>query len=208
MISALIFTTIGYFCGSLLFAKYFGSLFAKKDIISQSDDKNPGAYNAFLHGGIACGCATATCDILKGFLPIFIYRHFFATSPWGIVTVLAAPALGHCFPIFHKFKGGKGISVSFGSLLGLTPDLTSVRVLGIIFIVFSIMAKISPNSARTLISFILAALIMPIFQHDAAIYIGYLLIACIVTAKLFICEGKPQKLKIKIFPFIKHSKKQ
>lgn len=207
MLPTLIFTVIGYLSGGLLFAKYFGYLFAKKDIVTQSDDRNPGAYNAFSKGGIACGCATAFCDMAKGFLPVFIYHSFFATNAWGVALVLAAAVVGHCFPIFHKFKGGKGISVSFGSLLGLAPDLVSVTVLGITFIVFSIIIKITPNFLRTLVCFSLAALLMPIFLHDAAIYAGYLFITGTVTAKLLASRERHERIAFCLLPFLHHSNK-
>lgn len=184
MVSSIIFAVIGYLSGSLLFARYFGSAIAKKDITHQSADKNPGAFNAFRYGGIACGTATAAADMLKGFAPIFIYRMFFAQTPWGIAVVLAAPVIGHCFSAYHKFKGGKGISVTFGSLLGLAPDLITVSVLGVIFIIFSTIIKITPHAYRTLLSYLLAALVLPFVIHNTAVYIGYLIITGTVTTKL------------------------
>ncbi len=203
MLTALLFTAVGYLSGGLLFAKYFGRLLARKDIVSQSDDKNPGAYNAFLHGGILCGCLTAVCDMLKGFLPVFIYNRFFATEPCGIAFVLAAPVFGHCFPALHKFKGGKGISATFGCLLGLMPELASVTVLGVTFIFFSAIIEISPNSSRTLFCFAFSVLILPFILQSTAVYFGFVLISCTVGARLaFACKGF-KKPRLRIFPFIK-----
>lgn len=203
MLTALLFTAVGYLSGGLLFAKYFGRLLANKDIVSESDDKNPGAYNAFLHGSIPCGCLTAVCDMLKGFLPVFIYNRFFAIGYWGIAFVLAAPVFGHCFPAFHKFKGGKGISATFGCLLGLMPELAAVTVLGVTFILFSLIIRISPNSARTLFCFVASALIMPFFVQSAALCFGFILIACTVCAKLAFARKERKKPEIRLFPFIK-----
>ena len=75
-------------------------------------------------------------DLLKGFIPVFLFA---STHEEGIffmpgALVLAAPVLGHAFPLFHRFRGGKGIAVSFGCLLGPMPFLASVCDTGRLFL--------------------------------------------------------------------------
>ena len=59
----------------------------------------------------------------KGFLPVFIYMHTENPSEVMLPIVLVAPVIGHILPIFSKFKGGKAIAVTFGSLCGYVAQL-------------------------------------------------------------------------------------
>ncbi|MFQ6827712.1 MAG: glycerol-3-phosphate acyltransferase [Faecalimonas sp.] len=108
------YTMIGYVSGSVLYAKVFGKLFCQKDVTEDTIDGNPGTTNAFLNGGIWCGICTLLCDLLKGILPVYAYMHGLPGADIWITFVLAAPVAGHIFPVFHRFRGGKGIAVSFG----------------------------------------------------------------------------------------------
>lgn len=60
--------------------------------------------------------------------------------------VLAAPVIGHAFPLFHPRMGGKAIAVSFGCLLGLYPDLRPVLTLAAFYLIFSLLLVIDPSS--------------------------------------------------------------
>ena len=111
MLTTIGFILFGYFTGSLLFARYFSNLFCGKDVTVDTPDSNPGTYNAYTYGGFWCGALTLVCDLLKGFLPVFLYIRVSGGTPLGLVLVMSAPALGHIFPIWHKFDGGKGIAV-------------------------------------------------------------------------------------------------
>ena len=74
MLISLCFTAFGYLCGSILFARVYGALFGK-DLISNSTDGNPGTSNAFIYGGMLCGTLTLLGDLIKGFLPVFLYLY-------------------------------------------------------------------------------------------------------------------------------------
>lgn len=199
MIYVIPYILLGYFSGSLLWAKLFGRLLAKEDITLLSPDGNPGASNAFRYGGIWCGCLTLCFDMLKGFLPVMLYRHSAAVSPpLGLALVMAAPVIGHAYSAFHGFKGGKGIAVSFGCLLGLAPDLRPALILAVVFIVFSEGIKISPHYYRTLATYIVAVPIMFVLIPVAAVQLGFLLIAGTVISKLLGSKEKKEKLEVKI----------
>ena len=73
MLTTIGFILFGYFTGSLLFARYFSNLFCGKDVTVDTPDSNPGTYNAYTYGGFWCGALTLVCDLLKGFLPVFLY---------------------------------------------------------------------------------------------------------------------------------------
>ena len=118
MSRTLCYVIIGYLSGSILYARVFEKLFHKENMIEGSKDRNPGTANAFMRGGFWCGVLTLCCDMGKGFIPVFFY-HQGEMTQLGLALVLAAPAIGHIFPLFHKGRGGKGIATTFGSLLGL-----------------------------------------------------------------------------------------
>lgn len=79
---------------------------------------NPGATNVLRVGGKKAAAITLIGDALKGFIPVFIASKLDATPLIVGLTALGA-VLGHLFPIFFKFKGGKGVATSFGSLFGM-----------------------------------------------------------------------------------------
>ena len=137
MMNSVLFILLGYLSGSVLYAKIFGMLFKKKDIVKESRDGNPGTANAFMEGGVLCGICTLICDLLKGMLPVYLYMQSLdIQKSQGIMIslVLAAPVLGHVFSIFNNWKGGKGIATTFGCLLGLFPDLSAALILAFFFI--------------------------------------------------------------------------
>ena len=190
---------LGYLSGSLLWAKFFGTLFAKEDITAASPDGNPGAANAFRYGGFWCGCLTLCFDMLKGFLPVMLYcRSATALSSLGLSLVMVAPVIGHAHSVFHDFHGGKGIAVSFGCLLGLAPDLRPALILAAVFILFSVVIIISPHYYRTLATYIAAIPIMFIVIRAGAVRMGFLLIAETVILKLLGSKEEKEKPEVKI----------
>ena len=192
------YVLLGYLSGSLLWAKFFGNLLAKEDITAASLDGNPGTSNAFRYGGFWCGCLTLCCDMLKGFLPVALYFHSAESLPTlGLALVMAAPVMGHNYSVFHGFRGGKGIAVSFGCLLGLAPDLRPALLLAVMFVVFSVVIKITPHYYRTLATYIVTMPLMFVVIHEAAIRIGFLLIAEAVILKLVASKEKKEKLEVK-----------
>ncbi|HEY5653412.1 MAG TPA: glycerol-3-phosphate 1-O-acyltransferase PlsY [Pontiella sp.] len=102
----------------------FGLLVAKtKGVdIRRQGSGNIGATNVFRVIGKGWGIFTFVLDALKGFIPAFLFPQFVEEAPvWiGVVFGFAA-ILGHSFPVYLKFKGGKGVATSAGMLLGVTP---------------------------------------------------------------------------------------
>ena len=108
---------LGYILGSVPFALVVGKVFYQKDIRNYGS-KNLGGGNAGRVLGKKAGLAVMTLDILKVTLVIFLTSFFFKVEMVSIVGGLAA-AIGHCFPIFAKFKGGKAVAVMYGFLFGM-----------------------------------------------------------------------------------------
>ena len=183
MIRTFLFFAFGYFSGSILFARVYGTLF-NKDIIGTSKDKNPGTANAFMHGGMLCGILTLIGDILKGFLPVFLFLEASGGAVgFGIALVLAAPVLGHNYSVFYRFEGGKGIATSFGCLLGLFPQLLPALILAFCYITLSVVVRISPHYYRTLAAYFAAAVMGLFLVPEAGIRTGMALIAALIIIK-------------------------
>ena len=200
MPKALFFTIIGYLCGSILFAKWFGYLLCNTDITENSRDRNPGTANAFLFGGFRCGIITLFCELIKGFLPVFLYRNTppLPDSYAGLPLVMAAPVAGHVFPVFHHFRGGKGIAVSFGCLIGLFPDARPALILAFVFIFFSTVVVVSPHYYRTFLTYAVSAALMLRYVQDFWLISGFGLISALIMIKLLMSTEEKGKCRIRL----------
>lgn len=196
MKSAVFFALLGYASGSVLYALVFARLF-RKDVLADSRDRNPGTANAFQKGGFLCGVCTLCCDLLKGFLPVFLYLRE-CGSGGGLALVLAAPVLGHVFPAWRRFHGGKGIAVSFGCLLGLAPDLLPVLLFAGFFLLYSTLIRISPHFYRTLAAYLCACAAMPLLGVGQPVCIGFLTITLSVFLRFRLSQEERAKLEVKL----------
>lgn len=196
----LMYIVCGYLCGSLLFARLLGRLFYRSDVTQNGDDKNPGTFNAFKCGGFIMGCLTLLGDLAKGFLPVFMYRRGLDGEPdlW-FAFVLAAPVVGHAFSVFYRFRGGKGIAVSFGTLLGLFPELLPVLFLAAAFIFFSVVVIVSPHYYRTIAAFFAALILILVFSGaPLAVTVGFLISSVCVNIKLYSSAEEKQSLEVRL----------
>ena len=108
---------IGYFLGSIPFAIVIGKVFFKKDI-RKYGSKNPGGSNAGRVLGKKAGLAVMVLDLLKVVFAIFIASCLGENDAMMVVSGLAA-GIGHCFPVFARFKGGKAVATLYGFLFGM-----------------------------------------------------------------------------------------
>ena len=201
MKEALKFIIIGYLSGSILFARICARLLNKPGILYESKDGNPGTVNAFKYGGFLCGVLTLTGDLTKGFLPVFAYmKHEDAfTQPVFITAlVLAAPVLGHVFPIFFHLHGGKGIAVTFGCLLGVYPVLTPVLIFALLFVFFSAILRITPHFARTIVTYVTTLLVMICRRCSPGITAGFGLMLVTVLLRLHMSREVREKAEVKL----------
>ncbi len=155
ILRGILFIVLGYLCGSVMFGVLIPKLF-RKDITSDSSDKNPGAVNAFTYGGFWCGVFTLAGDMAKGFVPTLLWQLFERDSAPLILTalVIVSPVIGHILPLYFGFHGGKGIAVGFGSMLGLAPGGAPAFIVAGVFVFFSVIVKISPNFYKTIITYL------------------------------------------------------
>ena len=119
MLKMLLVVIIGYFLGSISSGVVLSKLIKKSDIRSQGSG-NAGTTNMLRIHGKGMALITFLCDILKGVIAVYIGKALVGAELGGVLGVLGA-VLGHNYPVFFGFKGGKGIATSFGSLLFVYP---------------------------------------------------------------------------------------
>lgn len=108
----------GFLSGSLMFSLWLTRLRGRD--LRLTGDGNPGAVNAFKAAGPLVGTAALLLDFLKGALPVAAACWLFHLQSWRLVPVIVAPVLGHAFPPWLSFRGGKALAVSFGVWSGVT----------------------------------------------------------------------------------------
>jgi acyl phosphate:glycerol-3-phosphate acyltransferase len=115
----------GYLVGSLSFAVIVSRAMGLADPRSYGSG-NPGATNVLRSGNKAAAIATLALDALKGYVPVFAAVLLAERFGWGNTTIALtglAAFLGHLWPVFFKFEGGKGVATAAGVLFGLNPFL-------------------------------------------------------------------------------------
>jgi acyl phosphate:glycerol-3-phosphate acyltransferase len=121
MMSTVIFTVVAYLIGSISFAVVMSRLFGLSDPRTYGS-KNPGATNVLRSGSKKAAIATLLGDGAKGWLAVWLAQHFgpdYGVEDGGVALVALAVFLGHLYPVFFRFKGGKGVATALGVLLGL-----------------------------------------------------------------------------------------
>ena len=113
----LIYLALGYLIGSLPFAVIVSKLFGLADPRSFGSG-NPGATNVLRSGNKAAAALTLLGDAAKGWLAMVVAAKLGAGETAVALTGLAA-FLGHVFPVFLKFKGGKGVATAMGVMIGI-----------------------------------------------------------------------------------------
>ena len=143
--------SVSYLCGSIPFGFLLTKFFLKKDIRKMGSG-NIGATNVLRTGNKLIGYSTLTLDVLKAIVPLIIIKF---NSPEFIFVSSLSIFIGHVFPVWLKFKGGKGVATYVGMLFCINYILGFVFIISW-FIVF-ILSKYSSLSSM------IASLSIPIF---------------------------------------------
>ncbi len=128
----LIVIALGYLLGCSNMALYLAKW--KKVDIRSHGSQNPGASNATIVLGWKAGILTGIHDIGKAWLAVFLARLLFPELAFGTLAAGAACVLGHMFPVFLKFKGGKGFASYVGMTLALDWKLALVIMVLIVLV--------------------------------------------------------------------------
>ncbi|MBR7069326.1 MAG: glycerol-3-phosphate 1-O-acyltransferase PlsY [Oxalobacter sp.] len=174
-----LFIVIAYLLGSISFALVTSKLFGLADPRTYGSG-NPGATNVLRSGNKAAAALTLLGDAAKGWLAVFLASWLadkVGIGSWGVAAVAVAVFLGHLFPVFARFQGGKGVATGLGVLLGISPML-GVFVL-LTWLVVAFLTRYSSLSA--LVSASLAPVYYGLmFRVDAFFYAICIISACLV----------------------------
>lgn len=133
------FIVTAYLLGSIPFGKLIAKRVARINI-TQRGSGNIGATNVARELGITWGLVTLLLDMLKGFLPVFLYAHYILQAGIEFETCLSAiglaALLGHQFSIFMRFRGGKGVATAIGIYLVISPLACLMAVIVFILTVY------------------------------------------------------------------------
>jgi glycerol-3-phosphate acyltransferase PlsY len=148
-----------YVLGSLPTAYLLVRLMTGKDVRATGSG-NVGATNALRTAGWKVGVVVTAIDVLKGALPVWLMSRFNPESGWVAAAMLAA-VLGHCYPVWLKFKGGKGVATCFGAFLVIAP-LSALAALALWIVVLVISRWVALASMVASASF---PLILKLIDH-------------------------------------------
>ena len=150
----IILSVVAYLIGSLSSAIILCKMAGLPDPRSQGSG-NPGATNVLRFGGKKLAATVLFIDVLKGVLPVLVASLLGLNEAWLAVVALAA-FLGHLYPVFFEFKGGKGVATALGGFLALSPVM-ALTILATWIAVFAV-SRISSLSALT------AASLAPVYS--------------------------------------------
>lgn len=174
---------LAYLLGSIPFSFLIVKLVARKDV-RRVGSGNVGATNAMRAAGKAAGIAALLLDIAKGVAAVLLARRLGAT-PAVVGAAAVAVVLGHCYPVWLGFRGGKGVATSAGAMGALAPPAMCLTLVAFLVVV-SWKRYVSLGS-------IVAAILFPLFIHasqrlgweqpEPRLLLAGMLIALIVVVK-------------------------
>ena len=167
---------LAYLVGSLSTAVIVCNILGLPDPRSAGSN-NPGATNVLRIGGKKAAALTLLGDVLKGVIPVMVARAL--TDDPGVIALTGAGAfLGHLFPVFFGFRGGKGVATAAGVFIAISPQLTGILV--VVWLATALLFRFSSLAAltATLAAVPLTAWLIPGWQ--------YLAMAALIAVLLFV----------------------
>ena len=169
MLNIIIVVAIGYLLGSISTGVMLSKMLTNTDIRSHGSG-NAGTTNMLRVLGRKMALMTFVGDMLKGIIAVFIGKAIIGGDLGGVLGVAGA-VLGHYYPLYFGFKGGKGIATSFGSLLFVFP-VHALLALGVFIVLVAITHYVSVGSVAA--AFVLPLLLFITHSENMAV--------CIITA--------------------------
>lgn len=165
-ILALIFIIIAYLIGSLNSAILVCKVMKLGDP-REAGSGNPGATNVLRIAGKKAASIVLAVDVLKGLIPVLLAQMLGLTG-FLLACVALAAVVGHIFPVFFKFQGGKGVATAFGAILAISPIVAIIAAIvwGVVVFVtkyISLASLISAALVAVLILFMHIAYFIPLF---------------------------------------------
>lgn len=157
---------IGYGLGSIPFGLIL-TRFAGLGDVREIGSGNIGATNVLRTGNTGLAAATLLLDGLKGTAAVLLANHWFGTAP-AVIAGLGA-FLGHIYPVWLKFRGGKGVATYLGVILGLAPQIAAV--FAAVWLAIAVLTRTSS----------LAAIVASIVTPAALFFAGQVELATVAT---------------------------
>ena len=186
----------GYLLGSVSSAVLVSKLMGLPDP-RQSGSGNPGATNVLRLGNKSAAALTLLADVLKGVLPVLIAKYLDADTT-GIALAGLGAFLGHLFPVFFGFAGGKGVATSLGIFLALNPLIAGSQVA-----LWALMALVFRYSSLAALVTALATPVLLAWQMDDPVLtgLGIILAALLVFRHraniVRLVQGNESKIQLK-----------
>jgi glycerol-3-phosphate acyltransferase PlsY len=188
MLLYLIVGVVAYLLGSIPFGLILVRVFRKQDIRQQGSG-NIGATNVIRSGGKGLGAATFLLDAAKGYVAVLlawqvglhVHQTQFQTQNLAATAAVCA-LVGHVYPLWLGFKGGKGVATGFGVFLGITATAALVALASFI-VIFALTRYVSLASIIAAIAFPVAALLLPHEPLTPFMIAVVILLPLIVIAK-------------------------
>ena len=144
--------------------------------VRKAGSGNIGATNVYRVAGKLAGILTLVGDTLKGLLPLLAYKSWMAPTPTQLGVASCVAIIGHCYPVYLKFRGGKGIAVALGVFLILSPKAVA-GALAVFVIAVAITRYVSLGSVLAAMS---APLLMLMLNYPQPIFLATLFIASLI----------------------------
>jgi len=181
--SALLLAIAAYLLGSIPFGLLCAKVFGGKDV-RQHGSGNIGATNVSRVAGPLAGILTLVFDAIKGALPVWAAGQIFDHSAAAMMLGGLAALLGHCYPVWLKFRGGKGVATALGVFLALSPAaaLAALAVFGLtlVFWRYVSLASLAAAAAMPLLIYFLWA---PRHAPPFVISLGTLIATALIFLK-------------------------
>ena len=184
MYDTLIWTFIAFISGSVPWSLICVRTLSGQDV-RRVGDGNPGATNAWISSGWMVGSISMLLDVLKAAVPVWLFTNQFSDTSYpeyflSVTVVAISPIMGHAFPPFLRFRGGKALAPSWGSWIALTSGMAfpvAVLILGVMHLMqknhaitvttclIGFIVIFSVIDTQALIIFGILNLLLVIFKH-------------------------------------------
>ncbi len=181
----LLLYAVAYLLGSIPFGLILAKLFGGTDV-RKAGSGNIGATNVARVVGPLAGILTLVLDAAKGYMSVWLASHFLAGQTRAMFIAGFCALLGHCFPVWLRFRGGKGVATAAGVFFALCPSamLTALLLFVIVVIVFRFVSLASLTAAACL------PLLMYLLWTPHAAPTGIVIIATVAMAALVIYQHR------------------
>ncbi len=178
----ILFSIIAYISGSIPFGKLIAKSVSGIDITEQGS-RNIGATNVARVVGVKWGIITLILDMLKGFVPVLIFSYVapdgILSREFGLAGIGLCALLGHQFPLFLRFRGGKGVATALGVYLAISPfSCFSILVIFVLVVFLSDIVSLG-----SMISMSALPVFLFLFGESHAVVAGSIITAAFVCFK-------------------------